>query len=145
MKSMTTPAQIRKAALGLPDVVEVEKGVFAVRGVPFATVTPEKILRVPGQDDIALDEVNGMQSNALVRQAWFAAAPEDLADRLHAAEAAVAGQVGDLPKSIGTPATRALVERGITCLADLEGVAENELAAWHGVGPKAVRILGESR
>ncbi|MGN0097660.1 MAG: hypothetical protein ACI38U_16550 [Corynebacterium sp.] len=65
--------------------------------MPFATVTPEKILRVPEQDDVALDEVNGMQSNALVRQAWFAAAPEYLADRLH------------------------------------------------GVGPKAVRILGESR
>ncbi|WP_312981478.1 hypothetical protein [Corynebacterium sp.] len=142
---MTTPAQIRKAALTLPDVVEVEKGVFEVCGVPFATVTPEKILRVPEQDDVALDKVNGMQSNALVRQAWFAAAPEDLADRLHAADAAVAGQVGDLPKSIGTPATRALVQRGITCLADLEGVTEDELASWHGVGPKAVRILGESR
>lgn len=142
---MTTPAQIRKAALALPDVVEDEKGVFEVCGVPFATVTPEKILRVPEQDDVALDEVNGMQSNALVRQAWFAAAPEDLADRLHAADAAVAGQVGDLPKSIGTPATRALVQRGITCMADLEGVTEDELASWHGVGPKAVRILGESR
>lgn len=142
---MTTPAQIRKAALALPDVVEVEKGVFEVGGVPFATVTPEKILRVPEQDDVALDKVNGMQSNALVRQAWFAAAPEDLADRLHAADAAGAGQVGDLPKSIGTPATRALVQRGITCLADLEGVTEDELASWHGVGPKAVRILGESR
>lgn len=145
MTSITTPAQIRKAALALPDVVEDEKGVFEVCGVPFATVTPEKILRVPEQDDVALDEVNGMQSNALVRQAWFAAAPEDLADRLHAADAAVAGQVGDLPKSIGTPATRALVQRGITCMADLEGVTEDELASWHGVGPKAVRILGESR
>lgn len=142
---MTTPAQIRKAALALPDVVEVEKGVFEVCGVPFATVTPEKILRVPEQDDVALDEVNGMQSNALVRQAWFAAASEDLADRLHAADTAVAGQVGDLPKSIGTPATRALVQRGITCLADLESVTEDELAAWHGVGPKAVRVLRESR
>lgn len=94
---MTTPAQIRKAALALPDVVEVGKGVFEVRGVPFATLTPEKILRLEEQDDVALDEVNGMQSNALVRQAWFAAAPEDLAGRLH------------------------------------------------GIGPKAVRILGESR
>lgn len=142
---MTTPAQIRKAALALPDAVEVETWVFAVRGAPFATVTPEKILQTPGGEDIALDDVNGMESNALVRQGWFAVAPDELAERLRTADKAVAGQVGDLPRAIGTPATRALVERGITCLADLQGVAVDELASWHGVGPKAVRILGESR
>lgn len=145
---MTTPAQIRKAALALPDVAEAVEGrwrTYTVAGEVFATVTPEKSLRLPGQDDVSLAEVNGMESNALVRRAWFAAAPDDLTSRMRAAEGAVAGEVGDLPGSIGTPATRALVERGITCLADLDGVDEDELASWHGVGPKAVRILRESR
>lgn len=142
---MTTPAQIRKAALALPEVEEVGKCQFTVRGVPFATVTPDKVLQTPGADEVALAEVNGMQSNAIVRQGWFTVAPEELAERLRAADDAVAGQVGDLPKAIGTPATRALVERGITCLADLGEIDETELASWHGVGPKAVRILRESR
>ncbi|MEJ6548847.1 hypothetical protein PQI66_04750 [Corynebacterium sp. USCH3] len=107
--------------------------------------TPAQILQTPDSEDVALDEINGMQSNALVRQGWFAVAPEDLALRLRAVDEAVAGQVGDLPRAIGTPATRALVERGITCLADLDGIDADELASWHGVGPKAVQILRESR
>ena len=45
---MTTPAQIRKAALALPDAVEVEKWVFAVRGAPvsYTHLTLPTILRV---------------------------------------------------------------------------------------------------
>lgn len=46
----------------------------------------------------------------------------------------------DLPR-IGKPATRALHERGITALEQLTSVSKEELTAWHGVGPKAVRIL----
>jgi hypothetical protein len=145
---VTTPAQIRKAALALPGVDETVEGkqrTYTVAGAAFAVVTPEANLRIPGREDVALAGINGMESNALVRQAWYAAAPDSLSARLRAAEEAVAGEVGDLPKSIGTPATRALVERGITCLADLDGVDKDELASWHGVGPKAVRILRESR
>lgn len=144
---MTTPAQIRKAALALPETTETRgtPTVYAVRGVTFATVTADRRLTVPGGEHVALAEVNGMQSNALVRDAWFAAAPDDLAERLRAADSAVAGEVGDLPKAIGTPATRALVEHGVTSLADLKGIDGAELASWHGVGPKAVRILEDQR
>lgn len=48
----------------------------------------------------------------------------------------------DLPR-IGAPATRALAAIGVTTL---DGVAQHtaaELLALHGVGPKAIRVLGD--
>ena len=51
--------------------------------------------------------------------------------------------LGMLPK-IGAPATRALHNAGYTTLRDLAGVPRARLAALHGVGPKALRILQES-
>ena len=48
-----------------------------------------------------------------------------------------------LPK-IGAPATRALFAVGITSLADVRRFSLAELAALHGVGPKAVRLLREA-
>ena len=44
----------------------------------------------------------------------------------------------DLPKSIGAPATRALVGAGFTSLGQLDGVSAQELTALHGFGPKAL-------
>ncbi|MFN8040357.1 MAG: hypothetical protein U0Q07_14185 [Acidimicrobiales bacterium] len=49
----------------------------------------------------------------------------------------------DLPK-IGAPATRALAAIGITHLEQVAGHSEAELLALHGVGPRAVRILGDA-
>ena len=49
-----------------------------------------------------------------------------------------------LPTTIGRPATRALALAGHTRLADLRGVTRREVLALHGVGPKAVRVLGEA-
>ncbi len=88
-------------------------------------------------------DINGQQLNHRVRHAWFARAPKDLADARKAADQAVAGKVGDLPKSIGTPATQALVAAGVTSLADAAEHTEAELLELHGTGPKAVRILSE--
>jgi DNA-binding MarR family transcriptional regulator len=48
-----------------------------------------------------------------------------------------------LPR-IGAPASRALTAHGITRLEQLAGVTESELAALHGVGPQALRILSET-
>lgn len=45
-----------------------------------------------------------------------------------------------LPK-IGAPATRALTGAGYPTLRDLAGVPRAELAALHGVGPKALGII----
>jgi len=47
----------------------------------------------------------------------------------------------DLPKGIGAPATRALVAAGYTSIDQLVGADASELAALHGVGPKALRII----
>ena len=50
----------------------------------------------------------------------------------------------DLPSSIGRPARAALLAAGHTRLDQLAGVPERELAALHGVGPKAIRLLREA-
>jgi predicted flap endonuclease-1-like 5' DNA nuclease len=47
----------------------------------------------------------------------------------------------DFPRSIGNPATRALVAAGYTRLAQLTQVSDQELQRLHGVGPKAIGIL----
>ena len=51
---------------------------------------------------------------------------------------------GDLPRSIGRPATGALHAVGITTLAQVAERSEREVLALHGVGPKAVRLLREA-
>lgn len=45
-----------------------------------------------------------------------------------------------LPK-VGAPATRALHGAGYTTLRELAGVPRTELAALHGMGPKALDII----
>jgi len=47
----------------------------------------------------------------------------------------------DLPFSVGAPARRALVAARVLRLDDLARCAEVDLAALHGVGPRAVGIL----
>ena len=49
----------------------------------------------------------------------------------------------ELPR-IGAPATRALQLAGYTRLDQLAGVPRASLAALHGVGPRALRIIDES-
>lgn len=50
----------------------------------------------------------------------------------------------DFPRAIGRPATGALLQAGYSRLDQLAGVPERELAALHGVGPKAIRLLREA-
>ena len=86
-------------------------------------------------------DIDGQQLNHWVRRAWLSRAPKRLAAQAAAADAAVAGEAGDLPKAIGRPATQALVSAGITTLTQVAHMSQAELLAMHGVGPKAVRIL----
>ena len=51
---------------------------------------------------------------------------------------------GGFPSAIGRPATRALNGAGYDRLAELDGVAEDDLLRLHGVGPKAVAVLREA-
>lgn len=52
--------------------------------------------------------------------------------------------VGDLPNEIGKTAARELHIHGISSLEQVASRSKQELLAIHGVGPKAVRILGEA-
>lgn len=165
---MTTLAQLRKTALSLPETAE-QGGAFTVRDKRFASVgnDGQVELHLPAADAdevlaahptaarltrgatpigvrVPLADINGQQLNHWVRRAWLARAPKTLARQVSAADTAAPGEVGDLPKAIGRPATQALTSAGITTLAQVAQLSEAELLAMHGVGPKAVRILLEA-
>lgn len=52
--------------------------------------------------------------------------------------------VGDLPDEIGKTAARELSLNGITSLRQVAEHSRKELLAIHGVGPKAIAILGDA-
>lgn len=52
--------------------------------------------------------------------------------------------VGNLPDEIGKTAARELSRNGITSLQQVATYSKKELLAIHGVGPKAIAILGEA-
>ncbi len=52
--------------------------------------------------------------------------------------------VGDLPDEIGKTAARELSLNGITTLEQVAAHSRRELLAIHGVGPKAIAILGDA-
>lgn len=52
--------------------------------------------------------------------------------------------VGDLPDGIGKTAARELALNGITSLGRVTEHSEDQLLAIHGVGPKAIAVLGEA-
>ncbi|MBB5137886.1 hypothetical protein HNP84_007639 [Thermocatellispora tengchongensis] len=169
---MTTVSQLRKAALGLP---EVEEGAhfgmvaFSVRGKGFASVTKDGQVQLHlGEAEVEaavsahpsgerlfrngaligfrvpVADIDGKDLNALVRVAWFHRAPKRLAAALAEADAGTKPADCDLPAAIGRPATHALLGAGLTTLAQVATRTRDELLALHGVGPKAVRILSES-
>lgn len=169
---MTTVAQLRKAALALP---EVEEGThfgmvsFSVRSKGFANVTEDGTVQLQLSDEdaatalaahptgerltrfdkpigfrVPLADVDGQELNWLVRRAWFHRAPKWLAATLADADKGVAPAGSDLPKAIGRPATQALLGAGLSTLDLVATRSADELLAMHGVGPKAVRILAEA-
>lgn len=52
-------------------------------------------------------------------------------------------QSNGLTSKIGKVATRELANHGFTSYDQLTAVSEDELLSIHGVGPRAIRILGE--
>ncbi|WP_225755207.1 hypothetical protein [Actinotalea sp. Marseille-Q4924] len=52
--------------------------------------------------------------------------------------------VGDLPDAIGKTAARELSANGLTSLRLVAARSRRELLTIHGVGPKAVAILGDA-
>ena len=53
------------------------------------------------------------------------------------------GTAPEFSNSISNPAARALATAGISNFEQLSTHSAKELLALHGVGPKAIRILGE--
>ncbi|MFE6233758.1 hypothetical protein [Cellulosimicrobium sp. NPDC057862] len=169
---MTTLAQVRAAALALPETAEDAPAgavTFAVRGRRFAAVTRDDVVQLRLTDDdvacvlaehptarrwtrgdhvlgagVPLPDLDGQQANHWVRCAWLARAPRRLAAALLAADGAEPGSVGDLPAAIGRPATRALAGAGIATLSDVARLGDADLLALHGVGPRALRILRDA-
>lgn len=167
---MTTLAQLRKAALALP---EVEEGThfgmvsYSVRGKGFASVDKERRVQLQLPDEraeeavaahptgdrlvrmgkpigfrVPLADVNGKDLNALVADAWACRAPKRLVTARDAA-ASAPSESHQLPAGIGKPATRALLAAGVTTLEEVAQWTERDLLDLHGVGPKAIRILAE--
>ncbi|WP_020659665.1 hypothetical protein [Amycolatopsis benzoatilytica] len=165
---MTSLAQLRRTALSYPETAEAADGgtvSFTVQGKEFAALRPDRqvVLRMTASDAdeahsahasarrvsragvrLPIADLNGQELNHWVRRAWLSRAPKRLAAPVAAAGLAVAGEVGDLPKAIGSPATRALHGAGITTLAQIAERPDAELLALHGVGPKAVRLLRDA-
>ncbi|MER7174369.1 MmcQ/YjbR family DNA-binding protein, partial [Streptomyces mesophilus] len=132
---MTTVAQLRKAALGLP---EVEEGThfgmvsFAVRGKGFASVTKDGQVQLQLPDAAAeealaahpsgerlermgkpigfrvpLEDINGKDLNALVHASWAHRAPKRLAATLTDARTAAEGPVAGVGGGEGGQRPRA--------------------------------------
>jgi hypothetical protein len=55
----------------------------------------------------------------------------------------IRGMSTELPSAMGRPALRALDGAGYTSVEQVAGAAVAEIAALHGVGPKAIRVLRE--
>lgn len=170
---MTTLRQLRKAALGLPEVSEEERGdarEFLVSGEVFARLSPdgavellcgpERAHKATGRlavverlerggatvgVSVPLAAVNGMELNRLVYQAWLQQAPERLTRALRSADAGGAPSGPDsLPGNLGRPATSALLTAGITSLSAASTWSAERLLALHGFGPKALKLLQQA-
>lgn len=159
---MTTAAQLRKSALG-QEGTTADGAAYAVDKAVYASFDDGSLhLRLPADEaadmaaqhegaevtgdgvTVPIANVGGQGLNYWVRQAWLHAAPREVAERVRWAATVEAGEVGDLPRSIGRPATRALAAAGVTSLVQVAALPVGELDGLHGVGPKAVRLLREA-
>jgi hypothetical protein len=167
---VTTVAQLRKAALALPETTEIQQlgaVVFSVSGKEFASLTKERIvqLKVPvaeadqfltnhptgapqrnGEERVGIQaplvDINGKTLNALVQAAWTHNAPKHLIAQLEAQQDE--HHRGDLPDGLSKPALRALQTAGIDTLERAAAWSEGDLLELHGLGPQAIRLLREA-
>lgn len=114
--------------VGDSDIVRTEHAVDLSRLIPNA-----KLAVLPATDHIGI---------LVQRAAWLAAMITDFLDAPMSQESSQDDQPeSDFPKSIGHPATDALVAAGYTRLEQLTRVTERDIKQLHGVGPKAITIL----
>lgn len=163
---MTTFAQLRKAALALPETTESQRSgaaVFSVSGKAFAYLTGDGIVQLKvhaaqvladqalsldgkGVDGkgvrVPLADVNGKALNALVLAAWTCTAPKRLVAQREARQNEHHRK--DLPDGLSRPALRALQTAGIDSLELAATWSEADLLELHGLGPQAIRLLREA-
>lgn len=167
---MTTLAHVRTAVKRLAEVAKQETGdgseQWMVAENVFVSVADDRRavrLRLPAADaetvlvdipgsslstrdgsvigvEIPLAAMNGMQANAVIGRAWAHCAPPRLTQAVNEASAGES----DLPAAIGRPARRALHTAGIASLAELATCTRPEIAALHGIGPRAMDLLTQA-
>lgn len=94
-----------------------------------------------GHEEFAAEFARYVQGKGSVQLPLSEPLPVDLVRRVVARRIETVSE--KLPK-IGSPATRALAEIGVTGVSQLAAYSESELLALHGVGPKAIRVLREA-
>jgi pimeloyl-ACP methyl ester carboxylesterase len=121
-------------AVGDSDIVRTEHAVELYRLIAGA-----KLAVLPATDHIGI---------LLQRAEWIAGMITDFLDAPEIQPGHMTEQpdeqASDFPKSIGRPATGALLAAGYTRLEQLTRIREADIKALHGVGPKAVTILRET-
>lgn len=125
MRTITAPALVM---VGDSDIVRTEHAVDLYRLLPNA-----QLAVLPATDHIGI---------LFQRAEWVAAMISHFLDApLTQTELNPAESAPDFPKSIGNPATRALLAAGYTRLEQLTRVQETDIQELHGVGPRAITIL----
>lgn len=115
--------------VGDSDIVRTEHAVDLYRLIPHASLAV-----LPATDHVGI---------LIQRAGWLAGMIADFLDAPMLPESQPTA-AHDFPKSIGSPATRALLEAGYTRLEQLTRVREADIKALHGVGPRAINILRET-
>jgi pimeloyl-ACP methyl ester carboxylesterase len=115
--------------VGDRDIVRTEHAVDLYRLIPNAALAV-----LPDTDHVSI---------LIQRAGWLAGMINDFLDASMPAERQPTSE-SDFPKSIGRPATNALLEAGYTHLEQLTRVREADIKGLHGVGPRAITILRET-
>ena len=87
-----------------------------------------------GATVVTLKAADAKTVAAAMKNAWQQRAPKRPPERTHPNSAA-------FPDGLSGPALRALANAGIRSMKDLAKWSEKDLAALHGMGPKAIRML----
>lgn len=128
IRTISAPTLI---AVGDSDIVRTEHAVELSRLIPES-----KLAVLPDTDHVGIIIQHAEWLTAMMGEFLSAPMPENKSTAPQADQ-----QASDFPKSIGRPATGALLEAGYTRLEQLTRLTEADIKALHGVGPKAIDIL----
>lgn len=130
-KDMRTISAPTLVMVGDSDIVRTEHAVELSRLLSHATLAA-----LPATDHIDILFRHAAWTAAMVDEFLDAPMPESTQKNGQPESAA-----HDFPKSIGRPATAALLAAGYTQLEQLTLVRQADIQQLHGVGPKAIKIL----